>query len=172
MFFVLTPLAFVISIEVLARVLKIPKISVPKIKAKAQDLVPIIDNNTMLILGDSRIEWGIKPRVLAKALDCNLKVVNLAMPGSNGLDILKYLQKEGIYPKLILIGYTRNYGLINGHGLDKERYNFFNRIKENISYQILQNFYVKDKSIVNFFNHEPLYFKSHVYDEWGGGNCM
>jgi len=60
MFFVLTPLAFVISIEVLARVLKIPKISVPKIKAKAQDLVPIIDSNTMLIFGDSRNEWGTK----------------------------------------------------------------------------------------------------------------
>ena len=169
MFFILVPLAFVLSIEILARVLKISKISVAKIKAKAQDLVPIIDSNTMLILGDSRNEWGIKPLVLAKILNRNLKVVNLAMPGSNGLDILKYLQKEGIYPKLVLIGYTRNYGLIKGHGLDKKRYNLLNRIKENISYQILQNFYFTDRSVVNFFNHEPLYFKCHVYDECGGG---
>lgn len=160
-------------IELLARIAQIPKISNHNISAKAQDLVPLIDENTFLIIGDSRLEWGIKPSNLKKQLNLkNVKVINLAFPESNGIDILDYLSKKNIYPKAILMGYTPNYGRYTNHNLDIAKYSFIRKINADFKYFIGQTFYLNDESFLNFFNGKAQYFKSHDYDSWGGVNVF
>lgn len=169
--FALSLLIVMALIEGFARFASIPKISNHNISAKAQDLVPQIDKNTFLIIGDSRLEWGIKPLNVKKQLNVeNIKVINLAFPESNGIDILEYLTKHNIYPKAILMGYTSNYGRYTNHNLDILKYSFIRKIHAELKYFIGQTFYFNDQSFLNFLNGKEQYFKSHDYDEWGGVN--
>ena len=157
--------------EVLYRLLNIPKITHQNIYAKGQAMMPQINNNTILIIGDSRLEWGIKPiTVLEKFKEagstCN--VIDMAMPGSNGLDVLQYLVQHDIHPKLIIHGYAPNYGGYNNHGFDKEEYSAKNKTTEEFSYWLDQHFYFRDQSVLNYIKRIPTYFKSHTYDSLGG----
>lgn len=157
--------------EILYRLLNIPKITHQNIEAKGQLMMPQINNNTILIIGDSRLEWGIKPiTVLEKfsATGCNSNVVDMAMPGSNGLDVLQYLVQHDIHPKLIIHGYAANYGGYKNHGFDKAQYSGFNKISEQFSYWMDQHLYFRDQSVLNYIKRVPPYFKNHVYDSLGG----
>lgn len=168
---IFTCVAFVLIfvVELSCRLLKVPKISHHNIYSKSQDLIPIINNNTILILGDSRLEWGIKPlKVLEKLTKDSLNVINMALPGSNGLDILIYLKKNNIYPRLILMGYTPNYGRNKNHGLDLISYSKPNAIKEKIKYSLKQTLYLQDQSIKEYIINGFPYFKNHKYDALGG----
>ncbi len=161
----------VAALEILYRILKIPKVSHQNINALGQLQMPRINNNTILIIGDSRLEWGIKPITVMekmKAAGSNSNVVNMAMPGSNGLDILHYLIEKNIYPKLVVHGYAPNYGGYKNHGFDKEEYTRYNKISENFSYWLDQHFYFRDQSVLFYIKRIPPYFKSHEYDSLGG----
>lgn len=160
--------ALVLLLEGLYRLLKVPKITHHSINAKAQQLVPQINGNTVLILGDSKLEWGIKPLVMQQKLPAGLNVIDMAMPGSNGNDLMQYLIENNIYPKLIILGYASNYGTYNNHGFDKLAYSNKNRITENALYWLDQHFYFRDRSVLEYIQHGRPYFKSHVYDALGG----
>jgi hypothetical protein len=169
MVFVTIPAVMALGIEAFVRLLGVPKISHHNIRSKSQDLIPQIDSKTILFLGDSRVEWGVKPIKVGADLDC--KVINLALPGSNGMDILEYLNASKVYPKAIVVGYTPNVSGNLNHELDRQEYNLKNRIKEKIRYFLLQNFYLVDfQSLVSYKNGDTLYFKSHAYDELGGAS--
>lgn len=166
LFFVL-----VAVLELLYRILKIPKIAHHDIYAKAQKLVPRINNNTILIIGDSRPEWGIKPITVAekmKQAGIDGNVINMATPGKNGLDVLRYLVKNDIHPRIIIHGYAPNYGSHQNHGTDTIAYTFFNRKYEELNYWLDRNCYFRDQSVWYFIKRTPLYFKSHDYDSLGG----
>ena len=157
--FLSIPILIILVIELFAHIIGIPKISNHNIYSKAQDLVPQIDSNTFLILGDSRVEWGIKPARLGKYFRIpHNAIINLAFPGSNGIDILAYLLKIKKYPKFILIGYTPNYGRYPNHNLENQEYSFGNKLKMKMEYFLNQNLYIKDKSILYYLKKEPLYF--------------
>jgi len=51
-------------VETFFTLLKAPKISYENIDARSQQLIPKIDSNSILFLGDSRIAWGIKPNII------------------------------------------------------------------------------------------------------------
>lgn len=170
-FTIIIPILLISLFESACHVLNIPKISHNNIKSKSQDLIPKIDSNTILFLGDSRIEYGIKPEVVKKSLIKNkeIKIINLALPGSNGLDILNYLKINSIYPKTIIFGFTPNYGRYSNHSFDKTTYSNKNRIIENIKYFLGQtSFFYDTNSIKQYLKGEYPFFKSHEYDEWGG----
>jgi hypothetical protein len=173
--FLTIPVFVIILIEVFFNVIKVPKISYPDIYYKSQNLIPQINSNTILFLGDSRVEWGIKPLIIKNTLNCNDKVnvINLAMPGSNGLDILTYLKAKSIYPKIIILGYTPNYGRYENHGLDKIKYTKRNRVEESVKYYLKQNSFVYDYNSIKeyLFGEHPLHL-SHEYDKWGGVNVI
>lgn len=163
--------ALVAALEILYRLLKVPKITHQNIHAKAQTLMPRINNNTILIIGDSRLEWGMKPQTVLekfKAAGFSGNVVDMAMPGSNGLDVMQYLIANNIQPKLIIHGYAPNYSSYNNHGFDKEDYTAYNKISENFSYWLDQHLYFRDPSVLNWLKRAPLYFKKHTYDSLGG----
>lgn len=160
-------------IEVISNFLKVPKISYQNIYAKGQNLIPQINSNTILFLGDSRIEWGIKPIVIKNILNNqgDINVINLAMPGSNGLDILAYLKANNIYPKLIILGYTTNIGRYKNHDFHKIMYSSKNRIIERIKYFLKQHSYVFDRnSIKLYLNGIHPVNMNHEYDKLGGVN--
>ena len=164
-------IALVAASEILYRLLKIPKITHQDVYAKAQALVPKINSNSILIIGDSRLEWGMKPILVLekfKAMDSNCNVIDMAMPGSNGLDMLHYLVQHNIYPKLIIHGYGVDYGNYNNHDFDKQKYSNFNKISESFSYWLDEHLYFRDKSVLQYIRHIPLYFKGHQYDSLGG----
>ncbi|MBL0357576.1 MAG: hypothetical protein IPP72_12160 [Chitinophagaceae bacterium] len=162
-------IAIVCLLECIYRLLKIPKITHHNIYAKAQDLVPQINNNSILIIGDSKLEWGIKPlQVQNKLSNDSINVIDMAMPGSNGLDVLKYLLQNEIYPKLIISGYAVNYGNYNNHGFDKIAYTTKNKITERAGYFMDEHFYFRDQSVLEYIKHGSPYFKSHQYDRLGG----
>ena len=143
----------------------ITKISHHKIVAKAQSLIPEIDSNSIVILGDSRIEWGIKTVEIANR---NGNVINLALPGSNGFDIIKFLIQNNIYPQKIILGFTPNYGRYYNHNLNTLRFTTKNLLKENIKYWLMQNSYTYDNaSIKLFLKGETPYFLNHQYDNDG-----
>jgi len=170
-FIIVIPILAIILFEGTCRLLDIPKISHNNIKSKSHDLIPKIDSNTILFLGDSRIEYGIKPETINKALTNNdeINIINLALPGSNGLDIMNYLKINSIYPKIIILGYSPNYGRYSNHSLDKVTYSNKNRIEEKIKYFLSQNSFVYDtNSIEEYINGKYPYFKEHKYDNWGG----
>lgn len=149
--------------------MKVPKISHHNILAKSQNLIPQIDSETILFLGDSRVEWGVKPIRIKKTTNYKGNIINLAMPGSNGLDILNYLQKNSIYPRLIIIGYTPNYGRYKNHELDIQNYSYSNKRSSNIKYLLKQRSYTYDySSILEYFKGNRPYFRKHFYDEMGG----
>jgi hypothetical protein len=161
----------VAALEMLYRLLKVPKISHQSIYAIGQSVIPKINNNTILLIGDSRLQWGIKPILVMekmKAAGYNCNVVDMAMPGSNGLDMLHYLIQHNIHPKLIIHGYGANYAIYQNHGFDKQEYSEFNKISENFSYWLDQHFYFRDQSVMQYVRRSPLYFKSHSYDSLGG----
>lgn len=167
--FLALALIITLLIELGLRFAGIPHVSNHNIYAKSQNLIPLIDSNTILILGDSRLEWGIKPIVLEEKLEGKFKVINLALPISNGLSALKYLRQENIYPKLIILGYTPNYGIYQSHGLNTQHYSIKNRLMENARYFLSQNSYLYDLSSLKlFFAGKTTYFKSHEYDYRGG----
>ena len=164
-------IALVAALEILYRLLKVPKITHQNIYAKGQSLMPQINNNTILIIGDSRLEWGIKPEVVMqkfKTAGSTSNVVDMAMPGSNGLDILHYLIANNIHPKLIIHGFAPNYGGYKNHGFDKEEYSAYNKTSAAFSYWLDQHFYFRDQSVMNWLKRIPPYFKSHEYDALGG----
>lgn len=163
--------ALVATLEIVYRIIGVPKIAHHDIYAKAQKLVPRINNNTILIIGDSRPEWGIKPLVLAekmKQASINGNVVNMATPGKNGLDVLRYLVKNNIHPQIIIHGYAPNYGTHKNHGTDTIEYTFFNKQYESFNYWMDSHCYFRDQSVWYFIKRTPLYFKSHDYDSLGG----
>lgn len=171
--FVTIALIAIVLVELLCVIIKVPKISHNNIYSKSQDLIPQINSNTILFIGDSRVEWGIKPIVIKEILNNEGKfnVINMAMPLSNGLDILSYLKEKNIYPKLIVLGYTINYGRYTNHNLDKEKYSNRNRIIENIRYSMKQIFYVIDyESIIQYLMGKHPVNMNHEYDKWGGVN--
>lgn len=143
----------------------VPKISHHKIVAKAQSLIPKIDSNSIVILGDSRLEWGIKTDEIANR---NGNVINLAMPGSNGFDIIKFFIRNNIYPQKIIIGFTPNYGRYKNHSLNMLHFSTKNSLKENIKYWLKQNSFTYDRnSIILFLKGEEPYFINHQYDNYG-----
>jgi hypothetical protein len=143
----------------------IPKISHHNIIAKAQNLIPLIDSNSIVILGDSRLEWGIKTNEIT---NMNGKVINLAMPGSNGLDIIQYFINNEIFPKIIIMGFCPNCGRWGNHSLDKLDYSKKNQLIANIRYWLKENSYIYDvASIKLYFLGEKPYFTNHKYDEYG-----
>ncbi len=161
----------VVALELLYRLLKIPKIAHHDIYAKAQNLVPRINNTTVLIIGDSRPEWGIKPLLIAekmKEAGIEGNVVNMATPGKNGLDVLRYLVKNNIHPRIIIHGYAPNYGSHKNHGTDTMEYSLFNKKSKEFNYWLDKNCYYRDQSVWYYIKGTPLYFKSHVYDSLGG----
>lgn len=164
-------IAFVLLLEGIYRVAGVPKISHGKTKAKAQELIPLIDSNTVLVIGDSKMEWGINSNVIVNKLktqDRNLGFVNMAMPGSSGEDVLRYLLEKKVYPKMILQGFDVFYGSYNNHGFDQMKYNTFNRLVEQIAYFFDKNFYFRDPSVLEYIINGSPYFKNHEYDSWGG----
>lgn len=167
--FILIALVAIFIVEISCRIIKIPKITHHNIMAKSRNLVPKISKNSILFLGDSRIEWGIKPLEILEALDSpNLTVINLALPGSNGIDILKYLINNKIYPSQIVAGFSPFYGAYTNHSLDTINYSWEDRIKANVKYLINQNFYISDRSINEYLRRELPLYKDHQYDPWGG----
>ena len=168
--FILIPLIVASFLEIVARLIPISKISHHKILLKSQELIPKIDGNSVVFLGDSRVEWGVKPSAVldAPGFPKGIKVINLAMPGSNGLDILKYLDAKAIYPKMILIGYTRNVGRYKNFDLDKKHYTCINFGLEKARYFINQHFFVVDQSLLYYLEGRSPLFVNHVYDNFGG----
>ena len=166
------PVIVIILTEFVCNKFKVPKISYPNISSKSQNLIPQINSNTILFLGDSRLEFGIKPMIIKDILnDDKVKVINLAMPGSNGLDILTYLKEQSIYPKLIILGYTSNYGRYKNHDLDKKKYTVRNRKEESLKYYLKQNSFIYDYiSIKIYFSGEHPLHIGHEYDILGGVN--
>jgi len=168
-FFVVIAFALAGLFEIACRVLRIPKISPHNIYAKSMELIPRINKNSIVILGDSRLEWGIKPlAIYDKLLDKNSRVINLAVPGSNGLDVLNYLNNHKIYPKLIIVGYTPNFGGYQNHKLDLISYSRRAIINAKVKYFLNKTFYIRDESVVEYIKHGYPYFKNHTYDDWGG----
>jgi len=166
LFFVL-----IVALELLYRLLKVPKIAHHDIYAKAQNLVPKINNSTILVIGDSRPEWGIKPLTIAekiKEAGIEGNVVNMATPGKNGLDVLRFLVKNDIHPRIIIHGYAPNYGTHKNHGTDTIEYSLYNRKYEAFNHWLDKNCYFRDQSVWYWIKRTPLYFKSHVYDSLGG----
>lgn len=163
------PLLGLVTVEILCRAIAVPKISHNNIEAKSLGLLPQIDSSTVVIVGDSRLEWGIRPDVLENALKSkNLKVINLAMPGSNGLDVLHFIQENEINPSALIIGNTIFYGQYSNHNLHTMNSNVYQRLKSSISYFVRQHLYSTDQSLLMYLHNESVYFKSHVYDERGG----
>ena len=157
-------------IEITLRATDAPKMSHFSILPKSFELIPQIDENTVLILGDSRLEFGLKPEMMRSILkDEDVKVVNMAFPGSNGIDILKYLKSKSIYPRFVIMGYTPNYGRYDNHGIDQQQFSKVNEWLENIKYMLKQEFYLFDRASLRCLIKEPeTYWISHDYDEWGG----
>jgi len=153
-------------LEAAFRIVRIPKISHHNILAKAQDLMPKIDSQSTLFLGDSRVEWGIKPKLWQSSRG---EAYNMAFMGSNGIDILIYLAQHEIYPQNIIIGFTPNYGRYTNYEMDKMTFNTRNRIVEDFKYQAMENSYLYEKESVNqFIKGKKPYFIRHEYDDAGG----
>jgi hypothetical protein len=171
--FVTIALFAILIVEVFSTIIKVPKISYPNIYPKSQSLIPKINSNTILFLGDSRIEWGIKPIIIQNILNNkhNINVVNLAMPKSNGLDILTYLKSKNIFPKIIILGYTSNFGRYTNHDLDKIEYSNRNRIEERLKYFLKQNYFIYDYNSIKEYlmGRHPISI-NHEYDSLGGVN--
>lgn len=164
--FVIISLLLIILLELSFNFLKVPKISHHNINSKAQNIMPYLDSNSILFIGDSRIEWGIKPKLIQNSYG---EVINLAFPGSNGLDILTYLIDNKIYPKAVIIGFTPNHYRYNNHNLDKIRLSYKNRKTESLKYFLLQNSFIYDKESIKLnMRKEKPYFIYHKYDNRGG----
>ena len=147
--------------------LLLKKISHHKITSKYQELIPKIDDNSIILLGDSRIEWGINTNYFKNKSN----TFNLATPGSNGIDILKYLEINNINPKTIILGYSPLSSNYTNHDLHKTNYNYFKKIKSQLGYYLKQNYFLFDlSSVLLNFKNESLYFKSHEYDKRGNVN--
>lgn len=160
---------FILVVEGVSHLIGIPKISHHNIRGKAQNVMPFVDSSAVVFVGDSRVEWGIKPGVFTN--ECKNEgwtACNLAAPGSNGIDVLKKIQKDSIVPRVIVIGYTAHLGRYSNHGLDALSYSITERWKANAHYWYKQHFYISDKSIWEWVNGRDLYFKSHSYDSLGG----
>ena len=171
--FIAIPFVLILLFEITCRVLNVPKIVHFRIEPKLQEQLPQIDNNTILFLGDSRIEWGIRPDIVeAAAANKNLKVINMASPGSNGLDILDYLIANSIYPKLIVMGYTANYGRYTNFNANGVNLSFLNKIFHRFRYIFKSHFYISDQSLFKYLQKEKIYFKSLEYDDKGGGRIF
>ncbi len=167
-FFVL-PLLLFGATETVARMLHIPKISHNNIDAKAQQVLAQADEQTLLIVGDSRLEWGLLPLAMEENLRGeNIRVLNMAMPGSNGLDVMQYIVRHKIKLKGIVAGVSPFFGRYANHGVERIKLSLRNCIYENGHYQAKQVFYCMDNSIANFYENGYPYFKSHFYDEQGG----
>lgn len=167
--FATIPVVLLFAVELACRILKVPKISHNNIDAKAAQLLPEIDASTVLIVGDSRLEWGIRPDEIEKELkNKKLKVLNLAMPGSNGLDVLEYVKQNGIEPAAVIIGNTVFYGQYSNHDLHNLNCSVYQQLKTSFYYFVQQHLYVADQSIPMYLHHEQVYFKSHAYDSKGG----
>lgn len=169
--FITILLLIIVLVEVTCNLFKVPKNSYQNIYAKGQNLIPQINSNTILFLGDSRIEWDIKPIIIKNIFktEGDINVINLAMPGSNGLDILAYLKANNIYPKLIILGYTTNVGRYKNHDFDKIIYSNKNKVLERFKYFLKQNSYTYDwNSIKKFLDGDLPVNLNHAYDKWGG----
>lgn len=161
--------SIILVIEATSRIFSVPKITHHKIVPKAHNLLPKINENAIVFIGDSRIEWGIKPILFEEKLgEEKACVYNLAMPGSNGMDVLKYLKNNKINPKLIVVGYTRNYGRYVNHNLDSLNYSNMEWLRSNVGYWLKQRMYILDQSIWECWADRPVFFRSHEYDEQGG----
>lgn len=145
-----------------------PKISHHQTIEKAARLLPKVTKNTILFVGDSRIEWGIKPDIIEAKTGS--PTINLAMPGSNGLDVLEYLQKEKIYPQKIIVGVNhfcptwRNFKRIK---------KWENSPLENLQLQTAywfkqHSFLYEKKSIDEYRAGNSPFFLQHNYDKKGG----
>jgi hypothetical protein len=167
-FFVIPLLLFGMT-ETVARMLHIPKISHNNIEAKAQQVLPQADEQTLLIVGDSRLEWGLQPLFMEDSLRSeNIRVLNMAMPGSNGLDVMQYIVRNKIKLKGIVTGVSPFFGRYTNHGMDKIELSLRNCLYENGHYRARQVLYSMDNSIANYYENGYPYFKSHHYDEQGG----
>lgn len=165
-FFLLYPVIAIILIETFCNILNIPKASYSNLEAKGLTLIPKVDNSSIILVGDSRIEWGIKPEMI---LNPEGEVYNLAFPNSNGFDILKYLLDNRIYPKAIIMGFTPNNHRYTNHNFDTMEFSAKNRMIENVKYYLKQNSYVYDwGSILSYFYGTHPFTIDHSYDKWGG----
>ena len=155
---------FILLLETFGH-LFVKKISHNKIDAKNQLLIPKVDSNSIVILGDSRLEWGLKTQEI---MNKGGNVINLAMPGSNGHDIIEYLIAERIYPKLILIGFSPNYGRYINHGILTQKISKTNLFLTSSKYWVKQNSYTYDIETIKLYleKKEP-YLIQHQYDELG-----
>jgi hypothetical protein len=128
-------------------------------------------------VGDSRVEWGINPLKVENGLGKNYqlnKCYNLGMPGSNGLDVLKYLNTYKKYPKALIIGYSA-YGYLNhNHSFNppdqKSIFKLSNKIRSFISMSLNKTFLFEDnfESLRLYLSNQKPYFIKHEYDDQGG----
>lgn len=85
-------LIFTLTFELTCLIIDIPKKSHNNISAKGQELIPKINNNSVLLLGDK-----IMKMVSTQEIDdSNGNVINLALPGIKGFEMLQYLLKKNI----------------------------------------------------------------------------
>lgn len=145
-----------------------PKISHHQTIEKAARLFPKVTKNTILFIGDSRIEWGIKPDIIEA--QTGSPTINLAMPGSNGLDVLEYLKKEKIYPKKIIVGVNhfsptwRNFKRIK-----KWENSRLENVQLQTAYWFKQHSFLYEKKSINEYRAgNPPFFLQHNYDKKGG----
>jgi len=150
----------------------IPKISHHKNYEKFADLFPEIDNNTILIAGDSRMEWGVKPLLLNDLMresGSDYSSINLAMPGSNGLDVLSACLEMDKYPKLILLGTNAFAPLWRNFQFDSSKTTAAYSKEVNREYFFREHSYLwEQKSIKQYFKSKPPFFLHHNYDSKGG----
>lgn len=167
--FVLIGVCLFAAVEITGRSLNVVKRPVFNIKAKSQNLVPQIDQDTILFIGDSRIEWGIKPTKFLEGFtsDNRLKAINLAFTDSNGIDVLRYLKNNRIHPQLIIIGHTPIACRYKNHGLDSEVYSNPRKLFLNAENYFRSNFLVSDNSIYQYYKNGPLTMKRLEYGPWG-----
>ncbi len=145
----------------------VPKISHHQNIEKAVRLLPQVDENTILFVGDSRVEWGIKPSTIEQ--ETGQPTLNLAMPGSNGLDVMTYLKKNKVYPKKIIVGV--NYFSPTWRNFKKtEKLNtsWWNRLSLSANYLLKQHSYLYEKkSLEQYAEGEQPFFLHHNYDKKG-----
>ena len=157
-------------------VIKIPKISDHIINHKLVSLINKIDSSSIVIIGDSRLEWGLKPLEIESELKKagkNLTCFNLAMPGSNGLDVLNELEKKNINPALLVYGFSAHaYRYTQKFNIEEQKsiFKLPQYITGYVALLLNKTFIFEDnyQSVKQYIKNEPPYFIAHNYDAQGG----
>ncbi|MCI5056468.1 MAG: hypothetical protein MRY83_10195 [Flavobacteriales bacterium] len=163
---VVTFITILVLFECVSAVLSAPKESQNKFYVKYQELIPLVNSKSVVLLGDSRMEWGVNASQIKNAL-------NFGMPGSNGLDVLKYLRDNSIFPKAILINYTPFIHEYSNYNVDKTQYNLSTYIKTWIDYKLMDNSFLYNKKNMDILIHQNQPFMlEHYYNEYGDAEIL